>query len=151
MFSDVSSRIRRALDRLSRYGVVCSIGVDELLAYLRGPTYSGDRTPAEAVLSSDILMLHEVAEICILKSMGYSIDENTVLRAYPDTYRVHLEALRVELREAFEEGLNEWVEARCRDLQTYLKDPHLPKSLEGVVRSLIEDFCSGQVAGRRSS
>jgi len=61
------------------------------------------------VLGSDILMLHEVAEICTLKSMGYRVDENTIVRAYPDTYREHLEALRVELREAFEEGLNEWV------------------------------------------
>jgi len=70
LFGDVGSRIRRALDRLSRYGIVCSISVDEFSAYLRGPTYSGDRTPAEAVLSSDILMLYEVAEICTLKSMG---------------------------------------------------------------------------------
>jgi len=103
------------------------------------------------VLSSDILMLHEVAEICILKSMGYSIDENTIIRAYSDTYRAHLEALRIELREAREEGLNGWVEVRCRDLQTYLEDPYLPKSLEEVVRGLIEDLCPDQIAGSRSS
>jgi len=149
LFGDVGSRIRRALNRLSRYGIACSISVDEFSAYLRGPTYSGDRTPAEEVLSSDILMLHEIAEICMLKSMGYSIDENTIIRAYPDTYWAHLEALRVELREAREEGLNEWVKARCRDLRTYLEDPYLPKSLEGVVRSLIKEFCLGQEAGSR--
>jgi len=34
MFGDVYSRIRRVLDRLSRYGVVCSVSVDEFLAYL---------------------------------------------------------------------------------------------------------------------
>jgi len=101
------------------------------------------------VLGSDILMLHEVAEICALKFMGYSIDENTIVKAYPDTYRAHLEAMRIELREASEEGLNEWVRARCRDLQTYLEDPYLLKSLEGAVRNLIEEFCLGQEAGSR--
>jgi len=80
-------------------------------------------------------MLHEVAEICTLKSVGYSIDENTNLRAYPDTYREHLEVMRIELKEASEESLNEWIKTRCRDSRTYLKDPYLPKSLGGVEES----------------
>jgi len=141
MVGEIDLRIEGVLRKLSKYGVTCYVSANELLAYLRGPTYTGDRTSIEAVLNNDLLLLHELAEVCALKSMGYGIDDETAVRAYPDTYRAHLEAMVVELRAASEGGLIEWVKTRCGDLRTYLGDPNLPQGLENFVEDLIKEFC----------
>jgi len=145
MANEIDSRIGEILRKLSKYRITCYVSAYELSAYLQGPTYTGDKISAEIILGNDLLLLHEVAEICVLKSMGYSIDEETIVRAYPVTYRAHLEAMRVELRVASEEGLSGWVEARCRDLQSYLEDPSLFRGLEKLVESLIKEFCKQMV------
>uniref|UniRef100_A0A7C4FCH4 Uncharacterized protein n=1 Tax=Thermofilum pendens TaxID=2269 RepID=A0A7C4FCH4_THEPE len=134
--------LESALSVVRSYGLGCSATCEELLAYLSGPTYTGDTVALEEVLGDELLFLHEVAEACILKSMGYELSESTATRAYPDTYKAHLEAMEVELREAARRELMNHVVARCRDLESYLEDPLLPEHLRPAVHALIGEFCA---------
>ena len=136
------SRLTSVLGVLLRYGVQCNVSFEELLAYLEGPSYEDDTTQLNDILSDELLLLHEVAEICFLKRMGYIISKNTIMEAYPDTYRAHLEALDLELAEAKRLGKYDWIMRRCRDLASYLNDPYLPSSLEAFVCKLISLYCS---------
>ena len=136
--------IEDALRILSeKYGAGCEVSFGELLAYLSGPTYEDDLISLDQVLNEDLLLLHELAEICILKKMGHRINRNTVMNAYPDTYQAHLEAMRIELSEAERMGQLSWIEGRCRDLGRYLGDQHLPRNLEPLVHQLIKQYCRG--------
>lgn len=136
-------RLKAALEVLRGYGLECSLTCGELLAYLSGPTYTGDRVTAEQVMNSDLLFLHEVAEACILKGMGYVVDESAVTRAYPDTYRAHLKAMEVELLEAEKRGRLDHVAERCRDLESYVEDPLLPEDLRPALAELAQRYCRG--------
>ena len=137
--------LHSALRTLLAYGIECSVSLEELVAYFTGPTYVGDTIGLSDVLSNELLLLHEVAEICILKKMSYSITQDTILKAYPNTYYAHLVAMNIELSEAERRGKRDWVEKRCRDLESYLEDPYLPSNLEAFVHELISKYC------RRSS
>jgi hypothetical protein len=139
------------LEVLRGYGLECSLTCGELLAYLSGPTYTGDRVTAEQVVSDDLLFLHEVAEACILKGMGYVVDESTATRAYPDTYRAHLKAMEVELLEAEKRGRLDHVAERCRDLESYVEDPLLPEDLRPVLAELAQRHCQQGRLGTRAS
>ena len=68
--------------------------------YLEGPSYEDDTVHLSNILDNELFFLHEVAEICFLKEIGYKITRSTIMEAYPDTYHVHLKALKVELNEA---------------------------------------------------
>jgi len=126
---------------ISAYGIDCDLTCDELLDYLRGPTYEEDTVGMEEMFSNEFLLLHEVAEACILKSMGYGVGRDTVMKAYPHTYSAHLRAMDVELSEALKRNNLEHVERRCEDLRSYLSDPYLPSDLVGRVRELIVKYC----------
>jgi len=138
----LESRLASALRILRQYGVHCNISPGELLAYLEGPTYEDDTVRLSDILSNDLFFLHEVAEICLLKRMGYKISRSTVMEAYPDTYYAHLEAINIELAEAREKGRYKWIEMRCRDLTSYLSDPNLPSNLEARIQKLINHYCN---------
>lgn len=140
----IEDKLAKALNTLREaHGIQCSLTPEELLTYITAPTYEDDKiTPAE-ILSSDLLLLHEVAEACELKGLGYRIDEDIFMKAYPDTYRAHLTAMRVEMEEARRKGLADHVKQRCADLATYLEDPHLPTGMRGDVEELLREFCSG--------
>ncbi|MEB3759322.1 MAG: hypothetical protein GSR81_00560 [Desulfurococcales archaeon] len=73
--------------------------------------------------------------------MGYDLSRNTTIGAYPNTYLAHLKALEIELLEAAKRKLDKWIEQRCKDLKSYLNDPHLPSILEDRVYELINRFC----------
>ena len=141
----IKSRLASVLGILLRYGVQCNVSFEELLAYLEGPSYEDDTIQLNDILSDELLLLHEVAEICFLKRMGYIISQNTIMEAYPDTYRVHLEALNIELAEAEKLGRYNWITRRCKDLTSYLNDPNLPSNLEVLVYKLISRYCSKTV------
>jgi len=94
-----------------------------------GPTYEDEVISVEEIVNNDLLFLHEVIETCVLKSLGYSIDKDTVMRAYPDTYYAHLKAIEIELIEANNRDNRVHIEKRCMDLRTYLDDPYLSKNL----------------------
>jgi len=137
------SKLAEILKRLAeKHGIQCNVSLEELLAYLSGPSYEDDRTSLNKILEEELLLLHEVVEICFLKNMSYKINEATIQYAYPDTYRAHLEAMSIELDEAKRIGRISWVEKRCRDLEEYLDDPHLPRNLEPLVHMLINSYCS---------
>ena len=61
------------LERLREHGLRCSVSPGELLAYIQGPSYEDDRVTLEEILGEGLLLPHEAAETCILKSMGYRI------------------------------------------------------------------------------
>jgi len=80
----------RSLGNFSRYGVICRVTADEFQAYLRVSMYTADMSSAENMLSSSIQLLYEIVEIRVLESMWYNIDEETIVRAYPDSCYTHL-------------------------------------------------------------
>ncbi len=61
----------RALETPQQYRLECSISLSGLLAYLDSPNYEDDTVEAREILGSELLLLHELTEICILKSMRY--------------------------------------------------------------------------------
>jgi len=125
----------------SAYGINCDLSCGELLDYLVGPTYEEDTVGAEEVLSDELLLLHEVAEACILKSMGYGIGKDTVKEAHQHMYSAHLRAMDIELSEALKRKNLKHIRRRCRDLNSYLSDPYLPSSLVDKVHELIFKYC----------
>jgi len=139
--ADCEGKLEGALTLLKGYGIECDLTCGELLAYLSGPTYTGDTVAAEQIASDDLLFLHEVAEACILKSMGYEVDEGTAVRSYPDAYRAHLRAIEVELREAERRERTDHVRERCRDLESYIEDPLLPEDTRPAVAELLRRHC----------
>jgi hypothetical protein len=58
---------------LLKYGIQCNVSFEELLTYLEAPSYEDDTIKLNEILSDELLFLHEVAEICFLKKMGYTI------------------------------------------------------------------------------
>ncbi len=64
------------------------------------------------VLGNEFLLLHEVVEICFLKSMSYRVSPCIILKAYPGTYRARLKAMELGLMETAERaGITGWVDA----------------------------------------
>ena len=139
----VRERLSTVLRLLRGYGLECSVSYGELLTYLNAPSYEDDRVTVDEVLANELLLLHEVAEICILKKWGYRITRSIIMEAYPDTYSAHLKALEIELEEARKRGMDTWVKRRCNDLTSYLEDPYLPPDLKSPVRNLISRYCGG--------
>ena len=127
---------------LEKYGIQCSVSLKELLAYLEAPSYEEDSIQVDDIFGNELLLLHEVAEICLLKKMGYRISRSVIMEAYPDTYQAHLEALNIELAEAENRGEYGWIIARCESLSSYLEDPYLPPSLKPNVYKLIGRYCN---------
>ncbi len=125
----------------STYGINCDLSCEELLGYISGPTYEEDTVGVDEVFSNELLLLHEVAEVCALKSIGYGIGSDTVMKAYPHTYSAHLKAMDVELSEALKRNNLKHIKERCRDLRSYLSDPHLPNNLASKVQELIHKYC----------
>lgn len=62
--------LHSALRTLLAYGIECSVSLEELVAHFTRPTYMGDTIGLSDVLSNELLLLHEVAEMRILKKMG---------------------------------------------------------------------------------
>ena len=125
----------------STYGIDCDLSCEELLGYLSGPTYEKDAIGAEEALSDELLLLHEVAETCILKSMGYRIGRDTVVESRQHTYSAHLRAMDIELSEALKRKNPKHIRRRCKDLNSYLYDPYLPSNLVDKVHELIFKYC----------
>ncbi|ABL78738.1 hypothetical protein Tpen_1341 [Thermofilum pendens Hrk 5] len=141
---EVEERVREVCGELRRRGFDCDVSPEEFAAYMEADTYTGDRAGLWGVVGNRYLLIHELAEISALKRMGYRVDRGVLRRAYPDSYRAHLEAMDVELRVAAEEGDLGWVEARLRDLAGYLSDPLLPEGLAEEVGRLLRKY-SGYV------
>ncbi len=127
------TKILKAL--AERYGIRCDASFEELLSYLNALSYGEDAVSLDEILNEELL-LHEVVEICFLKNFGYKINRNTILDAYPDTYRAHLEAMNIELAEAKRMSKLDWMMRRCKDLEEYLNDPYPPYDLEPNVEKL---------------
>ncbi len=136
-----ASLIKNAVEKLRSMGLDCSVSLKEFMAYISVPTYEDEKTSIDDILGNEFLILHEVAEICFLKNMGYKIDEKVIMNAYPRTYEAHLKAMEIELKEAQKKGSIEWVEKRCRDLESYWEDPMLPLHLRPLLARLLRIFC----------
>ncbi len=141
----LESRLVSILSLLLKYGVQCNVSSGELLTYLQSPTYESNAVKLEEILNNELLLLHEVAEICFLKRMGHTISRDIIINAYPDTYYAHLTAMDIELAEAERQGKQDWITRRCKDLEGYLNDPYLPTSLEALVYKLINKYCNENI------
>ena len=75
---------------LAKHGIRCSVSLRELLIYLRAPSYEEDSIKLDDILSNELLLLHEIAEICLLKRMGYTISSYITIEAYLNTYHAPL-------------------------------------------------------------
>ncbi len=59
------------------------------------------------------------------RKMVYKLNSEMIIKAYPDTYKAHLEALNVELAYARKQGRTDWINRRFIDLKSYLEDPEV--------------------------
>ncbi len=134
--------IERACRELKSMGYDCVVSVDDFINYLKSPVYEEDIYRLEDILGNKYLLYHELLEISFLKKLGYSIDYSIIRRAYPDTYRAHLEAIDKELEIALKNRDYSWISRRLKDLESYLQDPFLPKILIDRVYSLIHKYSS---------
>ncbi len=134
--------LNKILGILLKQKIKCRISDGELLEYLKAPTYEKDLIQLNEILNEELLLLHEVAEVCILKNMGYGISKNIFKEAYPDTYKAHLEALNIELAEAERQSRLDWIDKRCKDLFTYLSDPYLPSNFKDFIHKLTLRYCN---------
>ena len=134
--------LSKILGILLEHGILCRISQKELLEYLEAPTYEKDLIQLSEILNEELLLLHEVAEACMLKNMGYRISKNIIEKAYPDTYKAHLEALNIELAEAERQSRLEWINKRCKDLSSYMSDPYLPSNLKDLTHKLTLRYCA---------
>ena len=132
--------IEKACRELREMGYPCSVNVEEFIVYLKSPTYTEDSYRVEDIIGNKYLLYHELLEISFLKKMGYSIDYNIIRRAYPDTYKAHLEAIDIELEIALRNRDYTWISHRLRDLESYLDDPFLPRILVDRVRGIIHKY-----------
>ncbi|WFO74891.1 hypothetical protein J4526_07415 [Desulfurococcaceae archaeon MEX13E-LK6-19] len=138
---DIASLIKSIIEKFKSMGLDCSVSLKEFMTYINALTYEDEKTSIDDILGNEFLILHEVAEICFLKNMGYKIDEKVILNAYPRTYEAHLKAMEIELKEAQKKGSIEWIEKRCKDLESYWEDPMLPLHLRPLLTRLMKTFC----------
>ena len=124
-----------------RYGLDCDLSYSELISYLTAESYERDKVSVEQILKSDLYLIHEVSEACIIKRLGYKLNREVILRAYPKTYEAHLKAMEIELKEALDRGFIQHLRQRCKDLNSYLEDPLLPRNLKPLVFKLTNKYC----------
>jgi len=96
---------------IRRYGMDNCISADDVLTYLKAPTYENDL-----------------------------FDISSILNNREDVYFCHLEAIEGEMERARRMGDEAWVEKRVRDLHSYLDDPYLPEGLRKRVIYLISKY-----------
>ncbi len=125
---------------IKRYGMDNCVSADEVLTYLKAPTYENDLFDISSILNNEYLVLHELLEVCCLKRKGIEINDRTILDTREDVYFCQLEAMEGEMEYALRMGDEAWVENRVRDLRSYLADPYLPEGLRKRVLELIKRF-----------
>lgn len=133
-------KIKQLCNELNDKGIECKVDPREFITYISAETYEEEQSTLEDILNNKYLLVHELVEITLLKNMGYEIDKNVIRRAYPNTYKAHLEAIDVELKIAMEEESYSWINKRLRDLVSYLSDPHLPTFLVDKVKQLLQKY-----------
>ncbi len=84
---------------------------------MNAESYEEDTISIDEILGNELLLFHELVEICILKSMDYRITLFIFKEAYPDSYKAYIEAMRGELENVKTIGEVEWINRRCIDLK----------------------------------
>ena len=101
----ILGKINKALGILRNYGISCELIPEEFLKYVTAPTLTGDTTHLNDIIENDLLVLHEVAEICEFKKRGISVDKNIFIK-HPDlAYKLHLKVMKIELDYAYKKKL----------------------------------------------
>jgi hypothetical protein len=62
-YKALESWLAGILRLLLRYGIQCNVSPEELLTYLKSPTYENDAVKLEEILNNELPLLHEAAEI----------------------------------------------------------------------------------------
>jgi len=133
-------KIKKLCKELSKQGINCNAEPDEFITYLTATSYETDSFTTRDILDNKYLLIHELIEITILKSKGYSIDKEVFKEAFPDSYEAHLDAIDLELYIASKNEDFDWIKRRINDLRTYLDDPLLPIHLVDKVKNIINRY-----------
>lgn len=131
--------IKKLLDELSELGYQCDVNVNEILTYLNAETPYQDLSP-EVIMKNELLILHELAEICELKKMGLKITRDVIIKHHDKVYEAHLKATEVEFEMAkLKKQLNH-IKMRLRDVKNWCEDPQLPHELKPRCKELFEYY-----------
>ena len=136
----IEQKIKWALEILRGYNIECEVNVNEFFTYITAPTITGDITTVEEIIDNDLLILHEIAEICKFKELGIPITKDIFLEYSNLAYRIHLLAMEIELDHALKTNRSRWIEKRLHDIQSYLNDPNMPSDLRNKCIELLRRF-----------
>ena len=146
MLLGIENKIRRVKESLRSINyVVSDVSAKELVDYMCGETFSGDKTTLDDVLGNEYLLVHEVVEIDELKKMGRRIDRHVIVDSPKIIiYSAHLTALEVELSYALYKKDLDWIRMRLEQFRESVleDDPFLPRELRPRAIRLFRKFCS---------
>jgi hypothetical protein len=114
------------------------ITAEELMEYFSGPTPYGDTTTLASVIENPWLMLHELAELSVLKSMGHVISRHLVWQNTHDVLKAHASATELEITLAIEHRDIDWINQRVKTIRSWLDDPGLASDLKSRYKRLVE-------------
>ena len=140
MRNAVEQKIKTILETLRKYGMKCEVSVDEFFIYVTAPTTTGDITTVEDIMGNDLLVLHELFEICKFKELGVPITKDIFLKHADLAYRIHLLAMEIELDYASRTKQIEWIKKRLNDIKSYLTDPNMPVDLREICFRLLKRY-----------
>ncbi len=127
-------------EEIKMHGMENCVTPEEILEYLNADTYENDSYTLNSILKNKYLILHEILEVCCIKKRGVDISKDVILNHRELVYECHLEAIDRELEYARKMDDREWIRARVKDMESYLDDPYLPRSLRKKVVELIEKW-----------
>jgi len=87
-------------EKIKMYGKEDRVTTEEIVEYLNADKYQNDIYTIHSILSNEYLILHEILEVCCIKSKGIEIDEKTIVDNREVVYFCHLEAKDGEMEHA---------------------------------------------------
>ena len=151
LYEGILVKIKGALNILERYGYKCgNVKAKELYTYVNGRTPTGDTIGIQDVLENEYYLIHEIVEICELKKLGVAMEEDTVIKHYPEVYRAHIKALDLELTHALKKNDHKWLESRLKIITSQLNfdigilekylEPKEVGRIKVMMNSLVEKY-----------
>jgi len=145
MLAEVENKIETTKKALSSIGYLAKeTTAQELLDYIMGETFSGDKTTVEDILGNEYLLVHELVEINELKRFGRVINKRVIVDSPKAViYGAHLTAMEAELNYALCKKDYFWVKIRLKQHKESVldNDPNLPCEMRPRAEELFKRFC----------
>ena len=135
----VGELLGKVLEKLRAAGYECNVDLDELLLYLNAETPYPD-IPLEDIIGNELLLAHEVVEVCELKRMGLKVTRDVIVKHHDKVYEAHLKAAEIEFKLAEMMGRKDHIKARLRDVEDWCEDPLLPSHLKPECLELLNKY-----------